>query len=82
MTLTGFEHTKENLKAKKRLQKQASSRLDDQKSESKRSRSHRSQSVRSRDLRNPDSTSETSSNHYQQTFAIDKADAPPMNQEI
>lgn len=79
MTLTGFEHTKDNLKAKKKLDKQASTRAEDLKSESKRSRSHRSASVRSRDLRNPDSESDASSNH---AFAIDKADAPPMNQEI
>lgn len=81
MTLTGFEHTKENLKAKKRLNKnQAPSKVDpDSKSESRRSRTA---SVRSRDLRNPDSESDSSSDHYQKTFAIDKSDAPPMNQEI
>jgi hypothetical protein len=77
MTLTGFEHSKSNLKEKKRLKNLKSE--PDTKSESKRSRTH---SVPNSDLRNPDSTSQTSSNHYQQTFAIDKADAPPMNQEI
>jgi hypothetical protein len=83
MTLTGFEHTKENMKTKKRLNKQTAGKADpDSKSAKSESRRSRSQSVRSHDLRNPDSASETSSNHYQQTFAIDKADVPPMNQEI
>ena len=75
MTLTGFQHTKDNLKLKDKLTNL--SELD-RATESRRSR--RSKSVRSSDLRNPDSASETSS--HAGAFGINKADAPPMGVEI
>lgn len=78
MTLTGFEHTKENLRMKDKLARSERNTEMDRASESKRSRS---QSVRSRDLRNPESASETSSNRAG-SFGINKADVPPMNEEI
>ena len=74
MTLTGFEHTKESLKEKARLQRK--SMEQEVKSESRRSPS-RTHSVRSRDLRNPDSVSDSSS--HLQSFGIGKGDVPPMN---
>lgn len=72
MTMTGFEHSKKTLRTKERLRRKQE--VQDGKSSSRRSRSHASE----RDLRNPDSTSDEVSSG----FGINKADAPPMNQEI